>query len=222
MSIWWLVAIGVFVGGALGGGAYALVGRDTPPAPAPLVESDPLARQYDHGVAFMRAWTKFRTGTFVAELRVERTVAGLTDPLVSEGLIVQAPPARIVNGWGGQVTTVGDKEQSCALGEEDQAKCGTVATKESYTNEVALELSTFSQYFSGREPLYKVDRSSDDCFELTLFRSRGLPPYGDRAQFCFDSATGAFTVFETASAAGRDRVTATRISATVTPDDFRR
>ena len=66
------------------------------------------------------------------------------------------------------------------------------------------------------------DRSLSRAELLRLYRAMPLPPYGDAAQFCFDSATGAMTLFETTSSDGADRTIAEHITPVVTEADFAR
>ena len=175
-----------------------------------------------NAVAFLNAWDRFRNGTFVVDLRFERTVTGKDAPLVSNGILVQQPPRRIVRAFGNESLVFADGAQTCELGAEASTLCTAARQTEPYDVQVAQELSILSQYFSGDTPLYRVEAPTPNCFRLFLYRAMPLPPYGDAAQFCFDAATGAMTLFEMTTASGSDRTTADRITTTVTEADFNR
>lgn len=214
----WPVALAIVVGIGLGGGTFVL----TRPEQAPAVElrgSVEAPDQTADAIAFLKAWDRFRNSTFVVDLKFERQVTGIEQPLVGPGRIVQQPPVRATFGFGGQSLVTGEGEQSCADVEQGQA-CTGVSDSEPYDVQVARELSAFSQLLSGKTPVYRVVNSGSGCFAFTLYRAVGLPPYGDRASFCFDPASGAMTLFETVSSSGRDRVTATEVRTSVLPEDL--
>jgi hypothetical protein len=222
---WLIVVIGIAIGVGVGFGAVVVLDRGSS-APLPATSTQLSGDQSlppEHranAIAFMQAWELFRNATFVAQLRFERTVAGKDGSLVSDGTLVQRPPQRVVTGFGDQSSLFGDGAQTCELGADGTEVCAAPRTSEPYDVSVARELSTLSQYFSGDTPLYRVDAPSPGCFRLFLYRSMALAPYGDAAQFCFDAATGAMTLFEKTTDGGRDRVTATNVSAAVTDADF--
>ena len=89
--------------------------------------------------------------------------------------------------------------------------------------QVAEELSILSQYFSGDAPLYRVEAAGANCFRLLLYRAMPLPPYGDAAQFCFDTRDGRDDAVRDdhrpTAAIARPRE---RITTTVTEADFDR
>src|SRR5205814_6693516 len=126
------------------------------------------------------------------------------------GVLVQQPPRRIVRAFGNESLVFADGAQTCELGAEASTLCTAARQTEPYDVQVAQELSILSQYFSGDTPLYRVEAPTPNCFRLFLYRAMPLPPYGDAAQFCFDGATGAMTLFEMTTASGSDRTTADR------------
>ena len=166
--------------------------------------------------------TDFATATFVVDLRFERTVTGKDVPLVSAGILVQRPPRRIVRAFGNESSVVAEGAQTCELGVDATSLCTAAHPTDPYDVQVAKELTILSQYFSGDSPLYRVEAPTANCFRLFLYRAMPLPPYGDAAQFCFDNATGAMTLFESTTAAGGDRTIAQGITTTVTEADFDR
>ena len=213
-----LAVLAVFCGIGLGGAEFAI----TRPTPAPEVEltgSTQLPDQTTDAVSFLKAWDRFRNATFVVDLRYERRVTGIDEPLVGPGRIVQQPPVRVTLGFGGQSVMTGEGEHSYA-GVGDGEACTAVNESDPYRVQVARELSAFSHLLSGTAPVYRVASTGSGCYSFTLYRAVGLPPYGDRALFCFDPASGAMTLYETVSAAGRDRVTATEVRTQVLPEDL--
>ena len=224
---WLLIGLAVLLGVGVGVGAVVLTDRGGSNAVDQTSLKDPSLTGLppDHvanSIAFLNAWDRFRNGTFVVDLRFERTVTGKTEPLVSAGILVQKPPRRVVRAFGNESSLFADGAQTCDLGAESTSVCTAQQKTEPYDVQVAEELSVLSQYFSGDTPLYRVEAPSPGCFRLHLYRAMQLPPYGDAAQFCFDSATGAMTLFETSSESGSDRTTALQISTTVTDADFNR
>jgi len=222
---WVLICLAVLLGVGVGVGAVAITGHDGSDAVGDTELADPQGLPPEHranAVAFLNAWERFRKGTFVVDLRFERTVTGKDSPLVSAGVLVQQPPRRIVRAFGNESSVQGDSAQSCELGADASSLCTATQATEPYDVQVAEELSVLSGYFSGDTPLYRVEAPTPNCFRLFLYRAMPLPPYGDAAQFCFDAATGAMTLFETTSANGSDRTTAEQITPTVTEADFNR
>ncbi|MEO8694948.1 MAG: hypothetical protein ABI658_15585 [Acidimicrobiales bacterium] len=222
---WVLVGLAVLLGMGVGIGAVVVTGDGGSDAVDQAELADPRGLPAEHrvnAVNFLNAWQRFRTGTFVVGLRFERTVTGKDAPLVSSGILVQQPPRRIVRAFGNESSVFGDGAQTCEIGADSSSLCTPAHQTDSYDVQVATELSVLSDYFSGESPLYRVESPSAGCFRLILYRAMPLPPYGDAAQFCFDAATGAMTLFETISASGSDRTTAERITTTVTDADFAR
>jgi hypothetical protein len=224
---WLVVGLAVLLGVGVGIGAVAATGGDSSDTVAvdePELTADtglpPEHRA--NAVNFLNAWQRFRMGTFVVNLRFERTVTGKDVPLVSDGILVQQPPRRVVRAFGNESSVFASDAQTCELGANETSLCTPSHQTDPYDVEVASELSTFSNYFSGQTPIYRVEAPAANCFRLHLYRAMPLPPYGDAAQFCFDSATGAMTLFETTSSDGTDRTTAQRITPTVTEADFAR
>ena len=220
-----LVGLAVLLGVGVGVGAAAFTSDDGSDAVDEVELADPRGLPPEHranAVGFLEAWERFRKGTFVVDLHFERTVTGKDLPLVSEGILVQQPPRRVLRAFGNQSSVFADSAQSCELGAEASSLCAPAHQTESYDVQVAQELSILSQYFSTDTPLYRVEAPTASCFRLFLYRSMPLPPYGDAAQFCFDSATGAMTLFEMTTASGGDRTTAMGITPTVTEADFDR
>ena len=128
----------------------------------------------------------------------------------------------MVRAFGNESAVFADGAQTCELGADATSVCGPQQQTVPYDVQVAEELSILSQYLSGEAPLYRAESPGGGCFRLRLYRSMPLPPYGDAAQFCFDAATRAMTLFEMKTAGGNERTTAVSISTTVTDGDFTR
>jgi hypothetical protein len=80
-------------------------------------------------------------------------------------------------------------------------------------------MRTLATYVRGAGALYAV-RDEGNCFRLRL-RLRVLsPPYGERARFCFDPATGAPVRSEIEKREGVDRTVAISVRARPTDDDL--
>jgi hypothetical protein len=222
---WLVVCLAVLLGVGIGIGAVAATAGDGSDAVEEPVLAAVMGLPPEHrvnAVKFLEAWQRFRTGTFVVNLRFERTVTGKDVPLVSDGILVQQPPRRVLRAFGNESSVAGVDAQTCELGTEETSLCAPSHQTEPYDVQVARELSIFSNYFSGETPLYRVEAANANCFRLHLYRAMPLPPYGDAAQFCFDSATGAMTLFETTSSDGADRTIAQHIRPVVTEADFAR
>lgn len=214
----WSLLAAVAFGVGLGVGLFFITRPEASVSPA-LTGSEVPPDQTVDAVAFLKAWDRFRNATFVVDLNSERYVTGIEQPLVGPGRIVQQPPVRVTFGFGGQSVTTGEGQQSCA-GVGGREACTGVSGAEPYGVQAARELSAFSQLLSGSAPVYRVVSTGGGCYSFTLYRAIGLPPYGDRASFCFDPVSGAMTLFETVNAAGRDRVTATEVRTQVQPEDL--
>ena len=73
----------------------------------------------------------------------------------------------------------------------------------------------------GPGALYDVSDVGAGCYELRLrFPRFPAPPYGRRARFCYDRATGAPTVLDIDRAEGQDRQAAIEVSPVVTDADL--
>lgn len=148
----------------------------------------------DAGAAFVASWQRSLEATYRAEGSFRRTVAGerlIDDPLV----IVQRRPDRITLGFGSWDGVVGGRAVHC----EREGRTGPFVN--CYVGEpsdqVALDRAEMDEVRAlvlGPQRRYDVIRSSgsEGCYEVV-----GRPPvplaarFGDRAEVCFDPATGA-------------------------------
>lgn len=206
----------------------------TPPASVP--RNDPVAA--DHLVAAIR---RSRTSTWKVDERFSRSF-GATETLHSSTRRVQSPLGSKVEG-NGTVTITGDGTIiTCTAASAVSAKPGTdlSATAAGYRclkgagssaamRDAALvrEMVDLRSLVTGTAPLYAVTTSRSGCFLLRIRASgRVAPPFGVRADLCFDAATGAplrsEIVRDTAKARPQatDLTAAASISPDVTPRDL--
>jgi hypothetical protein len=169
--------------------------------------------------AFSRAWLRSRTGTWVVRLSfTRRTAAG--GRLDDEIRIAQRPPDRLIVGPLGAVAgRIGGRTVNCGTGATGVFRCAGREPASPYADEVRREVSTVRSYVAGDAPLY-VLRHEGDCFSLRLSRRYPSPPYGERARFCFDPATGSPTRREVYRAEGSDVQHAVEVRARVDPADL--
>jgi hypothetical protein len=168
---------------------------------------------------FLGAWARSRRGTWVVRLAfTRRTVAG--GQLDDEMRIAQRPPDRLVVGPLGAVTgRLGGSTVNCGLGATGVLRCGRGTPAPPYAEEVRGEVDALRSYLVGTSPLYRLQREGR-CFVLSLRYRYPSPPYGDRARFCFDAATGAPTRREVYRPEGTDIQRAVEIRTRVVADDL--
>jgi hypothetical protein len=151
-------------------------------------------------------------------LRFERrTTAGRS--LVSEVRIAQRPPDRLATGLGSIDARRDGRRLACATGADGKLRCRDGGPAPPYGQEVDAEVALLRGYFSGPNPLYRV-RAGGGCYALDLLVSMPAPPYGRRARFCFDPATGAPVVSVVVRAEATDRQQAVEVRAVVGDADL--
>ena len=209
------VVAGFLVGLLLTG---VIVGRD--------IASDDDARttqvvtaRPDDVDAFLAAWQRSRSGTWFARLRfTRRTAAGAE--LKDELRIAQRPPDRLTVGPLGAVAgRIRGRIVNCGTGSTGVLRCGPGEPAPAYDDDVANEVAILRGYFVAPLSLYSL-RVEDGCFSLRLARRYPSPPYGERARFCFDRATGAPTRREVHRLEGSDVHEAVEIRADVSDGDL--
>ncbi len=145
---------------------------------------------------FIAAWQRSREATFVAVGTYERRSGVTGASLSSEDIVAQRPPRRLHRQLGGVEGQDDGRLIVCPAppaGEEDRpAPCqlgppGGVA----YAEGVRRELAGLRSVLLGDAPLYSVDEPTPGCFELVQRRIDPRAPFGVRASFCFDAASGA-------------------------------
>ena len=226
-----LVAIGLAIGGVIGLGILALIDRGSSSTPTFSLDAgtfDPAVQQ-DNARSFLVAWQRFRTATYVAELTLHRETTGAASPLDSTGRLAQRPPQRLVTAFGGATSSFGDALSGCDTVPGTTATvCGpsgatTGDPMTAYQADVRNELAVLASYLAGDDPLYRVDLGTPQCWILGRrpTATTTAAPYGDRATFCFDEATGAPRRFTTAGLEGTDVLESTAIRTEVTDADLR-
>ena len=160
----------------------AASGRDREPAPPA-----------DAAPAFLRVWRRSLTGTWVVEQRFDRVLAN-GRRLSSTVHRAQRPPESLV----------------CSAATGKQRTCEPPLTTP-FDARVARDMALLRGYVTGRTRLYAVTAGDSGCFRLRLVASVLTPPYGRRATFCFDAATGAPLRSEVRRDEGIDRITAVKV-----------
>ena len=138
---------------------------------------------------FVVEWRRSRLGTWVVEARFERvTAAGRR--IEAAVHMAQRPPDRLVTGLGTIDARRGGERLACSSDEAGQLVCRDGGPARPYEAEVEDDIDVLREYVLGPSSFYAV-RQHGDCFTLRLRRPVLSPPYGRRARFCFDPATGA-------------------------------
>jgi hypothetical protein len=165
--------------------------------------------------AFLRAWRRSLTGTYVARQVIERRlVSGRS--FSSEVTIAQRPPDRIRNGSSGIEGRVGGRRFGCVP--DGGCRFGGIAPP--YGREVGEELDLLRAMVAARTSLYRVERARDGCYVLVLQARILAPPYGEDATFCFDAVTGALRRSVVRRAEATDTTTTVDLRAEVRPADL--
>lgn len=148
------------------------------------------------GESFATAWERSRTETYLATGLYERRseVTGAT--VSSEDVVAQRPPRRLHRQLGGVAGRDDDRLVVCPappVGDEERpAPCQLGPPGgETYAQSVEREVDGVRMLTSGPRPLYRVTVRRPGCFDLTRQRVDPRAPFGQRATFCFDDATGA-------------------------------
>ncbi|MEY2478951.1 MAG: hypothetical protein QOG87_4266 [Actinomycetota bacterium] len=204
------VAVGAVVVVALAVAGWPPADDDAPTEP-PAVSTAAASR-------FLAAWERSLRGTWVVDARFVRvTAAG--GRLTLEVHTAQRPPDRLSAGQGRVEARLGGRRLGCTAGEDGVLACKEEGGARPYDEEVAEDMRTLATYVRGPGAFYAVG-DEGDCFRLRL-RLRVLsPPYGERARFCFDRATGAPVRSEIEKREGVDRTVAISVRAQPTDDDL--
>lgn len=196
------MAAAVVVGIALA----LVVARTGGPAPPPAPD------------AFVDAWRRSLTGTYVAHQVVERRLLS-GRRFSSEVTLVQRPPDRMRNSSSGIEGRVGGRRFGCV----PDAGCRYGGAAPPYETFVDEELGLLRAMVDGETPLYvvaRVDGDDSGCFLLRLQARILAPPYGEDATFCFDAATGAMWSSVVHRAEATDTTTTVELRGDVRPSDL--
>lgn len=191
-------------------GALMLAGSAAPPEP-PSHE--------DSARAFLQAWERNRTATYVASGTYQRQTG--SNELVSQYVLAQRPPQRTTFQFG-NVTAVGDDEgRVCSIDPDGEEVCAPGPRRDSYKESLNAEITTLLSYFFAADPpLYEVVDRGEGCFDLLLRRKHPFPAYGYSSLFCFDDATGALIELYQQREGGIDHLVVDSIRTEVTDGDL--
>ena len=224
-ALGWLVAGGLIVGTVIGVGAGLLLDdrsssdADDPP-PSFVLDPDAIEPVESAAAAedFVEAWERSRRGTFVVVSTFTRTTTDGRE-LEARSVVVQRPPDRLAAQGGSVTGRIGGERIVCDPTPDDQVRCQRTPAVGDAESEVVAEVEQLRGYVSGPAPLYRV-AADGPCFRLRLARALAAPPYGTRAHFCFDPATGAPSRTEVERREGTDVVVADEIRPSVTDADL--
>lgn len=180
----------------------------------------------DAAAAFIVAWERSRTATFVRLGTFERRSDVTDAAIASEDVLAQRPPQRLHRQLGGIDGRDDDRLIVCPapVPGEDAGAChlGEPAG-DTYEEDLAAELAGLHSILEGATPVYAVARADrDGCFDVAQLRSEPRAPFGIEAQFCFDADTGAPANSRVRYEGGIVEVLAvTEIRSEVTDDDLR-
>jgi hypothetical protein len=176
--------------------------------------------------AFIEAWERSRTGTFVATGTFERRSEVTGAVISSQDVVAQRPPARLHRQLGGIDGRVDDRLLVCPApppGGSQAPPCQLGAPRGStYDEAVAAEVEGLRDILGAPEALYGVERDDDGCFALVQRRVDPRAPFGIAARFCFDPTTGAPTARQVDFEGGiTESLVVTEVRAEVTDGDLR-
>jgi hypothetical protein len=169
--------------------------------------------------AFLTAWERSRRSTFVVTSTFRRELDNGRH-LDSTTYLAQRPPDRMAAGLGTAEGTVDGRIVRCGSAPDGRFDCLPGPTAPDYEQGVQKEMRAIRSYVTGSPSLYRVTRGEGGCFELTQSGGYPLLPYGTRARFCFDAATGAPTLIEIHRRGSVDTTKASAVRAAVTDRDF--
>lgn len=171
--------------------------------------------------SFLAAYERSRSATFVAEQTFTRAAADGRS-ISYPRRIVQRPPAdRLVVGGGQAEGRLDGRVVLCSTAPGGASRCDEGAPAPPYDEEVAGEVEALRALVEGETAIYEVRPGEPGCWSLHLVREVLTPPYGDRAGFCFDDATGAPLRTDVQREDVTDTVITQEVRSTVTTADLR-
>jgi hypothetical protein len=203
--------------GAVAGiaGVVGLAAADWPPSTEP---AQPSAETAAAARRFVAEWRRSRLGTWALDGTFER-VTSSGRRLRAEVHMAQRPPDRLVTGLSTVHSRQGDRRLACAPGPDGNVLCRDGGEVRPYAAEVADDIDILRGYVLGPTAFYGVAQDGP-CFQLRLRRPVLSPPYGFRARFCFDPATGAPVHAEVHRREGRDVTVALQVRGAPTDADL--
>lgn len=223
-GVW--VAAGVVAGGLAAVAVVAsgaLDGDDGGSTTATTLDVAAEAEQGDADAeAFVTAYERSRTGTYVVSSTFRRTFLGGTS-FTSEATVAQRPPDRLERGLGSITARVDGRVVLCSTTATGRYRCQRGRSERSYDSIVDREVEALRGYVEGDVPLYSVaadDEEGRACFDLEQVRPLPAPPYGTAARFCFDDETGALVTLRVERDEAVDLTEATEVRGTVRDRDL--
>lgn len=144
---------------------------------------------------FVTAWERSRSATFVAKGTFERRSEFTGARVSSEDFVAQRPPRRMHRQLGGVEGRNDDRLLVCPAPPDGGDRPGACRLGDpggpTYAESVVAEVRALGPMVAGRNPLYTVREVTAGCFALEQIRVEPRAPFGIRARFCFDEATGA-------------------------------
>jgi len=144
---------------------------------------------------FVTGWERSRAATFVATGTFERRSEVTGARVASEDVVAQRPPRRVHRQLGGVEGRDDDRLLVCPAPLDGGDQPGTCRLGDpggpTYAESVDAEVQALGPMVAGRTPLYTVREVTAGCFALKQIRVEPRAPFGIRARFCFDGATGA-------------------------------
>jgi hypothetical protein len=175
----------------------------------------------DAGDAFVQAWTRSRSSSFVVDSSWQRQ---LDDGSVLDAAerLVQAPGRRIVRQFGGITGELDGRSIDCYTTPGSGFQCAPgQATPQTFDQGVATEAADITDAIrSPGGPRYRVRTDDHGCFELTQTRAYPDPTFGRSAVLCFDEDTGALRSSERHFDGVVERIDAVGIRTQLQPSDF--
>lgn len=218
---------------AVAGGGGETSAVPSPPAAPSTTEAStttaqgrPLLDPLDPEAAerFLAAWSASLEGTYVTVGRFERV---RDDDRVLEGsmYLAQRPPDRVEAAFGSLDAVLAGHRVACAEDDAQQVRCRTADAARGADADARSELDRLRGLVTETDAEvvapYRVSDVGGGCFVLTLRFGLPAAPYGDRARFCFDSASGARVRSEVQREGGVvDRFTVDQLAVEVTDADL--
>ena len=221
---WQMVLVGLLVGAVIGGGLAWWSNRDDDSGAASeqegLTGPDDLDESPEAAEAFVDAWERSRTETYLSGSLLRRTLSTavvLELPIV----VAQRPPDRVVSTGSSVQSDVGGENTVCDEQLDGIVHCQPGGAAGDHDAQVQAELENLRSYFEGDTPVYRVS-VSEGCFDLRLVAAIHAPPYGHNARFCFDALSGAPRLIRIERNEGTDEVTLVTVRTDVTDEDIAR
>jgi hypothetical protein len=168
---------------------------------------------------FLDAWRRSLTTSWAVTESVARTTSDgrrLDFPAV----LAQRPPDHVNIGLGTVDARLAGVDVACGVGSTGTLTCRRQPGATPFDKTVDDQVGILRTYVAGPAPLYAVAELAG-CFQLTLqVPGFPVPPYGRRAVFCFDPATGAPAGSVVAKDQGTDRISVTDAHSPATADDL--